>query len=79
MADMDKIYVLHFNDDGPYCAYTDYERAKRELWQAYMTDCYPLFEESKKEEWLAEDKKTFEESDYIVDYGYINEVPLVVD
>jgi hypothetical protein len=79
MVDMEKIYVVNFNDEGPVAAYLDKEQAKREMWQSYMTDWVPVFNEADREAIVEEDRKTFEESDYIVDIGWITEVPLVVD
>ena len=76
---MENIYVVNFNDEGPVAAYLDKEQAKRELWRSYMTDYVPNFNETDRETYIKEDRKTFEESDYIIDIGWITEIPLITE
>ena len=74
---MDKIYVLEFADCGKYCAYATREKAKQVLWESYCDELLPTFSESNRETYYAEDYKSLEESGYIIDYGYIEEVAFV--
>ena len=76
---MEKIYIVNFHDDGPVAAYLSKEQAKRELWQVYMTDWAPAFNEADKDDIIAEDKKTLDEWDYIDDIGWITEIPLITE
>ena len=67
-----KIYVLNFNDQECYAAYTSFEKAKEVLWEAYCDDC----DAEVRAKYADEDLKTLEEG-YIVDYGWIRDVELV--
>ena len=69
---MNTIYVLSFNDTGVYCAYTNFEKAKEVLWETYCDD----IPAETRNKYLDEDLKSLEEG-YILDYGYINDVPLI--
>lgn len=71
-----KIYVLSFNDSGVYCAYTSFEKAKSVLWECYQDEVFVNYNDETKLKYLAEDLATLEEG-YILDYGYIEEIPLV--
>ena len=72
-----KIYILNFNDSGNYCAYASKEKAKQVLWECYCDEILPNINEADRETYYAEDSKTFEESDYIIDYGWVEEVDFV--
>ena len=61
------IYIVNFNDQDNYAAYTSEKKAKEVLWDAY---CEDITEETRLK-WGEEDKRTLEESGYIVDYGWI--------
>jgi predicted phosphoadenosine phosphosulfate sulfurtransferase len=74
---MNKIYVLNFNDSSNYCAYATKEAAKKVLWESYCDELLPNIPESNREAYLKEDTATFEESDYIIDYGWVEEVTFV--
>lgn len=74
---MNKIYVLNFNDNGIYCAYASKDAAKKVLWECYCDEILPNINETDRETYYAEDLKTFEESDYIIDYGWVEEVTFV--
>ena len=67
-----KIYILNFNDNGCYCAYTSFEKAKSVLWESYCDEYDPEV----RAKYLDEDLKTLEEG-YILDYGWIKDVELV--
>ena len=72
-----KIYILNFNDSGNYCAYATKEAAKKVLWECYCDEILININEADRETYYAEDSKTFEESDYIIDYGWVEEVDFV--
>ena len=74
---MNKVYVLNFNDNGCYCAYATKEAAKKVLWESYCDEILPNINETDRETYYAEDQKTFEEDDYIIDYGWVEEVTFV--
>ena len=74
---MDTVYVLNYNDEGPAYAFLTKEAAKARLWKSYCEDCVPLMEPEKKDEWVEEDRRTFEEKDYIIDFGWVAEVLLM--
>lgn len=72
-----KIYILNFNDNGIYCAYATKDAAKKVLWESYCDEILPNINETDREIYYAEDLKTFEEDDYIIDYGWVEEVEFV--
>ena len=72
-----KIYILNFNDSGIYCAYATKEKAKQVLWECYCDEILPNINETDRETYYAEDSKTFEIDDYIIDYGWVEEVDFV--
>ena len=74
---MNKVYVLNFNDSGNYCAYATKEAAKKVLWESYCDELLVTISEANREVYLKEDTATFEESDYIIDYGWVEEVTFV--
>ena len=74
---MNKVYVLNFNDSGNYCAYATKDAAKKVLWECYCDELLPTFSEANREAYYDADLQTFEEDDYIIDYGYIEEVTFV--
>ena len=74
---MNRIYVLNFNDDGIYCAYATKDAAKKVLWECYCDEILPTFSEANKEAYYNEDLDTFENRDYIIDYGWVEEVTFV--
>jgi hypothetical protein len=74
---MKNIYILHFNDDGVYCAYATKEAAKKVLWECYCDELLPTFSELNRETYYDEDYKSWEEDDYIIDYGWVEEVTFV--
>ena len=74
---MDKVYVLNFNDNGIYCAYATKEAAKKVLWECYCDELLPYINPTDRDTYYAEDQKTFEENDYIIDYGWVEEVTFV--
>ena len=74
---MDKIYVLHFNDNGIYCAYATKDAAKKVLWECYCDEILPNISEANREVYLKEDTVTLAEDDYIIDYGWVEEVSFV--
>lgn len=74
---MDKVYVLAFADNGVYCAYATKEAAKKVLWEYYCDDVLPNINETDREAYYAEDYKSWEENDYIIDYGWVEEVSFV--
>ena len=74
---MNKVYVLNFNDSGNHCAYATKEAAKKVLWECYCDELLPTFSEANREAYYDEDLKTFEEDDYIIDYGWVEEVTFV--
>jgi hypothetical protein len=74
---MNKIYVLNFNDNDIYCAYATKEAAKKVLWENYCDEILPNISEANREAYLKEDTVTFEEDDYIIDYGWVEEVTFV--
>jgi hypothetical protein len=74
---MNKIYVLNFNDNGIYCAYATKDAAKKVLWESYCDEILPNINETDRETYYAEDLKTFEVDDYIIDYGWVEEVTFV--
>ena len=74
---MNKVYVLNFNDSGNYCAYATKDAAKKVLWESYCDELLPTFSEANREAYYDADLQTFEEDDYIIDYGYIEEVTFV--
>lgn len=74
---MDKIYVLNFNDNGIYCAYATKDAAKKVLWECYCDEILPNINETDRETYYTEDLKTFEVDDYIIDYGWVEEVTFV--
>jgi hypothetical protein len=74
---MDRIYVLNFNDSGNYCAYATREAAKKVLWECYCDDLLPTFSEANRDAYYDEDYKSWEEDDYIIDYGWVEEVTFV--
>ena len=74
---MDKVYVLNFNDNGIYCAYATKEAAKKVLWECYCDEILPHINETDREAYYDADLQTFEEKDYIIDYGWVEEVTFV--
>ena len=66
------IYVLNFNDNECYAAYTSFEKAKQILWENYCDEV----DLDTRGKYLKEDLKTLKEG-YIIDYAYIKEVTLV--
>ena len=66
-----KIYIVNFNDQGNYAAYTSEAKAKEVLWETY---CEEIPAET-REKYLEEDKATLEDG-YIIDYGWITEIEL---
>ena len=74
---MNKIYVLNFTDNGCYCAYATKEAAKKVLWECYCDEILPNINPTDRDAYYAEDQKTFEEDDYIIDYGWVEEVSFV--
>lgn len=72
-----KIYILNFNDSGTYCAYKTKNAAKKVLWECYCDEILININEMDRETYYAEDSKTFEEDDYIIDYGWVEEVDFV--
>ena len=74
---MNKIYVLNFNDSGIYCAYANKDAAKKVLWESYCDEILTKINERDRETYYAEDLKTFEVDDYIIDYGWVEEVTFV--
>ena len=74
---MDKVYVLNFNDSGNYCAYATKDAAKKVLWESYCDELLPTFSEANREAYYDADLQTFEEDDYIIDYGWVEEVTFV--
>jgi hypothetical protein len=74
---MKTIYILHFNDEGVYCTYATKETAKKILWECYCDEVLPYFNETDREACLKEDTETFEKGDYIIDYGWVEEVAIV--
>ena len=65
------IYIVNFNDQGNYAAYTAEAKAKEFLWAAY---CEEIPAET-REKYLEEDKKSLEDG-YIINYGWITEIEL---
>ena len=74
---MDKIYVLNFSDSGIYCTYATKDAAKKVLWESYCDEILPNINEADRETYYAEDLQTFETGDYIIDYGWVEEVTFV--
>ena len=74
---MNKVYVLSFADSGMYCAYATKDAAKKVLWENYCDELLPTFSEANREAYYDSDLQTFEESDYIIDYGWVEEVTFV--
>ena len=74
---MNKIYVLNFNDNGAYCAYATKEAAKKALWECCCDGLLPTFSEANREAYYNFDLKTLEENNYIIGYGWIEEVTFV--
>ena len=74
---MNKIYVLNFNDNGTYCAYATKEAAKKVLWERYCDELLPTFSEANKEAYHNFDLRTLEENNYIIGYGWVEEVTFV--
>ena len=68
------IYVLSFNDNECFSAYTSFERAKSVLWENYCEE----IDKEERDKYIDEDLETLEEG-YITDYGYIIETVLVED
>ena len=74
---MNKIYVLNFNDNGIYCAYATKDAAKKVLWESYCDEILLTFSEANREAYYDSDLQSFEEDDYIIDYGWVEEVTFV--
>ena len=74
---MNKIYVLNFNDSGIYCAYANKDAAKKVLWECYCDEILININEIDRKAYYDADFKTFEEDDYIIDYGWVEEVTFV--
>ena len=74
---MNKIYVINFNDNGDYCAYATKEAAKKVLWECYCDELLPTFSEANKEAYYNFDLRTLEENNYIIGYGWVEEVTFV--
>ena len=72
-----KIYILNFNDNGIYCAYASKDAAKKVLWECYCDEILPNISEANREAYYNEDLDTFENRDYIIDYGWVEEVDFV--
>ena len=66
------IYLLSFNDEGAYCAFQSFEKAKSVLWEHYCEEV-PV---EVRNQYLKDDLETLEKG-YIIDYGYIEEITLV--
>jgi hypothetical protein len=77
LSNMETVYVLNYNDEGPAYVFLTKEAAKAHLWKTYCEECVPMMEPEKKDEWMEEDRWTFEEKDYIIDFGWVSEVVLV--
>lgn len=71
---MNKIYVLNFNVSGIYCAYATKDAAKKVLWECYCDEVLPTYSELNRDIYYAVDLETWEEADYIIDYGWVQEV-----
>ena len=74
---MKSIYVLNFNDSGNYCAYATKDAAKKVLWESYCDELLSTYSEANRETYYNEDLQTFEDADYIIDYGWVEEVTFV--
>jgi hypothetical protein len=69
--------VLNFNDSGNYCVYATKDAAKKVLWECYCDELLPTFSEANREAYYKADLQTFEDADYIIDYGWVEEVTFV--
>ena len=67
---MNKVYVLNFNVSGIYCAYATKDAAKKALWECYCDEVILNYSEEHRQEY-------FEEDDFIIDYGWVQEVDFV--
>lgn len=66
-----EVYVLSYNDTSVYGVYTNKEDARNELWRNYVKEVLPNIDLDRAKDFIDEDIKTLMESDYILDYGYI--------
>ena len=70
---METVYVIELYDDGIYATYKTKEKAKEVLWQMYCDNV----DKEIRERYIEEDTETFEEQNYIADYGAVYTVKFV--
>lgn len=66
------IYIVRYNDAETDAAYTSEAKAKQTIWENY---CEEMSDEVKTLHG-AEDRSSLEEFGYILDYGWVEAVPL---
>lgn len=68
-----KVYAVELYGDGIRAVYKNKKKAKEVLWQMYCDNV----DKETREKYIEEDTKTFEEYNYITDYGAVYTVEFI--
>ena len=74
---MREVYVLVSANYGNTRAYASKKDARDELWQSYMDEFIPTISTNERDYYLQRDAVSFDDSDYIEDWGWIDTLTFV--
>lgn len=74
---MAKVYIVRFNGGAIFTGFTSIDKAKAFLWSCYSEDILPILPADRAAEDVEEDAKTLDESGYIIEYGWIEDIDIV--
>ena len=74
---MRQVYILVYANYGNTRAYASKKDARDELWQSYMDEFIPTIPTNERDYYLQRDAVSFDDSDYIEDWGWIEPLTFV--